>query len=82
MLNPETQIRVISLPYHLSRLRVFMSYWLRTYGTFAGFILLIIVFATLRQMHLQPQQSAQHHRTGGDLAIAATVMTIVMVVGD
>jgi ribose transport system permease protein len=60
-----------------------MSYWLRTYGTFAGFILLIIVFATLRpDVFLSLNNLRNITEQVAILAIAATVMTIVMVVGD
>lgn len=60
-----------------------MSYWLRTYGTFAGFLLLLLAFAGLRpDVFLSLNNLRNITEQVAILAIAATLMTVVMVVGD
>lgn len=57
--------------------------WLRVYGTFAGFLAMIVVFALLRPgVFLSPNNLRNITEQVAILAIVATTMTVVMVVGD
>ncbi len=60
-----------------------MSRWLRAYGTFAGFLLLVAVFAALRPgVFLSVNNLRNIAEQVSILAIVAGSMTLVMVVGD
>ncbi len=60
-----------------------MSQWLRTYGTFAGFLGMVVAFAILRpDVFLSFNNLRNITEQVAILAIAASLMTIVMVVGD
>ena len=58
-------------------------YWLRSYGTFAGFVLLVVVFAALRPtLFLSLNNLRNITEQVAILTMVAATMTIVMVVGD
>ena len=60
-----------------------MTQWFRAYGTFAGFVLLVAIFAVLRSdVFLSLNNLRNITEQVAILAIAASVMTMVMVVGD
>ncbi|MFN8489647.1 MAG: ABC transporter permease [Caldilineaceae bacterium] len=60
-----------------------MSSWLRTYGTFAGFVLIVAIFALLRPaVFLSGANLRNITEQVAILAIVAMTMTMVMVVGD
>ncbi len=57
--------------------------WLRTYGTFIGFLAMIVIFSLLRPgVFLSPNNLRNITEQVAILAIVATTMTVVMVVGD
>ena len=57
--------------------------WLRVYGTFAGFVAMIVIFSLLRPgVFLSPNNLRNITEQVAILAIVATTMTVVMVVGD
>ena len=57
--------------------------WLRTYGTFAGFLVMIAIFAALRpSIFLSINNLRNITEQVAILAIVSTTMTVVMVVGD
>ncbi len=57
--------------------------WLRTYGTFLGFLAMIAIFAILRPtIFLSPNNLRNITEQVAILAIVSTSMTVVMVVGD
>lgn len=59
------------------------SSWLRTYGTFAGFILIVAIFAGLRPaIFLSGANLRNITEQVAILAMVAMTMTVVMVVGD
>jgi len=60
-----------------------MSRWLRTYGTFAGFVLIVAIFALLRPLvFLSGANLRNIMEQVAILGIVAMAMTVVMVVGD
>lgn len=62
---------------------IIMIGWLRAYGTFAGFVLLVLIFALLRpQIFLSLGNLRNITEQVAILAIVAMTMTVVMVVGD
>jgi len=57
--------------------------WLRLYGTFAGFVAMVGIFALMRPgIFLSPNNLRNITEQVAILAIVATTMTVVMVVGD
>ena len=57
--------------------------WLRAYGTFVGFVAMIVIFSLLRPgVFLSPNNLRNITEQVAILAIVATTMTVVMVVGD
>src|SRR5687767_11353758 len=57
--------------------------WVRRYGTFAGFLLLVMVFAGLRPAtFLSPGNLRNVVEQVSILALVSFTMTIVMVAGD
>ncbi len=65
------------------RLRGQLAPWLRAYGTFAGFLLMIAIFALLRPgIFLSANNLRNITEQVAILAIVSTTMTLVMVVGD
>ena len=66
-----------------ARARQQANRWLRSYGTFAGFVMMIVIFAVLRPgIFLSPNNLRNITEQVAILAIVATTMTVVMVVGD
>jgi ribose transport system permease protein len=60
-----------------------MSLWLRTYGTFFGFVMMVVVFAFLRPtIFLSINNLRNITEQVAILAIVASGMTIVMAAGD
>lgn len=57
--------------------------WLRSYGTFAGFVLLVLIFALLRPgIFLSVNNLRNIAEQVAILAVVSTTMTVVMVAGD
>ena len=57
--------------------------WLRLYGTFAGFVAMVGIFALMRPgIFLSPNNLRNITEQVAILAIVAITMTVVMVVGD
>lgn len=66
-----------------TQLRQDANRWLRTYGTFIGFLAMIVIFSLLRPgVFLSPNNLRNITEQVAILAIVATTMTVVMVVGD
>lgn len=66
-----------------ARLRQGTNRWLRAYGTFIGFVGMIVIFSLLRPgVFLSPNNLRNITEQVAILAIVATTMTVVMVVGD
>ncbi len=77
--SQNTQVAPQALP--LSRRR--LGPWLRAYGTFAGLLALFVTFALLRPgVFLSVNNLRNITEQVAILAIVATAMTVVMVVGD